>query len=127
MKNARFQFGLNLVVFFTIFLVLSACTTSDPWKSTWADPEFVVIERDYPKAGQLCAEYYGTSAWTGYFMEACVLNEVVEPIKVPRQKACLIVITKDLEAEHKAKVLEHEKAHCRGWWHGDPKPEGALR
>jgi len=104
--------------------LFSATRNVDPvraWEPyPWNEPEFIVI--DLP---QEITQLDGVDpAWIppGAKILACV--QEIGPMK--RGQACVIAISSDIDHRLYVKVLRHEKAHCRGWEHGQPKPEGEF-
>ena len=107
-------------------LFLSACAQPPGVLAPWfdnpvLDPEFVVL--DYPLAGvEVNCQYWGNFVIKeGWTIHGCVIQ--IGPFRPG--EACVIFMNRDLPYAQYVKTLRHEKAHCRGWRHGQPQPEGS--
>lgn len=105
-----------------IFLVLlaAACAAlpleTDPWKH-WGvrEPEYLIMHFPLGMVADLC----GIKAAEGETILGCAIPEV---------SPCQIIMAHPgwYGPGWYQLVLDHEKAHCRGWGHEDPQPEGTT-
>ncbi len=112
-----------------IALVLTACVaiTNDiralrAWEPSSRDPEFVILNLPQPLAQRTC-EIMGDFVTPE---DTAVLGCVQEIGPFEPGEACFIVMAGDLPEWFYGLILRHEKAHCRGWRHGQPFPEGEF-
>lgn len=110
--------GLCILVTLTTF----GCVGSyqqDPWED-WGlqEPEYTILELPGPLVTPVCIASGTAPPDPGHTILACA---PLGPVK-----ECTIIINGDMPYRFYLAVMRHEKAHCRGWDHGDPFPEGEL-
>ena len=112
----------KLWILMATVLGLSACSTFDPiraWEPyRWNEPEFVIVNLPQELVQDVCLG--GQVTLPKGKVLACV--QELGPMK--RGQACVIHISSDIDIRLYQKILRHEKAHCRGWQHGQLVPEG---
>ncbi len=104
-------------------LLIIGCVTTPQgaWEPNfWNEPEFVVVDLPQVVVQKVCAK--GEVVPPGRLILGCVQR--LGPMR--RGEACVIHMSSDIDIRLYREVLRHEKAHCRGWQHGQPAPEGAF-
>jgi hypothetical protein len=112
---------LAIVLLILLIVALAGCATTPlrAWEPyPWNEPEFLVINLPQVTVQKVCVG----DAWLppGWSILACV--QEIGPMR--RGQGCVIHIARDIDVVLYNKILRHEKAHCRGWEHGQPVPEG---
>lgn len=91
----------------------------DPWEN-WGKEEPVMVILHVPMSivGGICYLMGTPLPPPGQMIYGCA--EVGGPV-------CQIIMPRDsITVDQYKHILRHEKAHCRGWVHGDPQPEETL-
>lgn len=104
-----------------VFLVSSGQSAPrDPWTNWGPDePVMVILHLPLKLVHPVCIAFGVPMPPPGSSLGACAaIGPTVEP--------CQIIMPNNVPDPMYVKVLEHEKAHCRGWEHGDPQPEGTV-
>lgn len=124
-----FAVTLGIPLAFSALFFLSGCATLTTdeqalkyWEPVLNEPEFVIVNLPAAQAQAACEVLGNFRTPEGWKILGCV--DRLGPRKMG--EACLIIMNGQLWRDDYEKILRHEKAHCRGWEHGQPVPTGDV-